>query len=93
MFSLPLIKINVDMGMLLQTSNCQCGLYTDPSVGSQCKTTSVLKKCPRWSHGQGVVCMKGVWLDLQPPASAPYAYPSMAHAGFASLHLLLYPWL
>lgn len=26
MFSLPLIKINVDIGMLLQTSNSQCGV-------------------------------------------------------------------
>lgn len=54
---------------------------------------SQLKKCPQWSHGQGMVGVKGVWLGLQPPASAPYAYPSMAHAGFVSLHLLLYPWL
>lgn len=39
-----------------------------------------------------MVSRKGVWLGLEPPASAPYAHPSMVHTGFEALHLLLYPW-
>lgn len=36
---------------------------------------------------------EGRVVGLRAPASAPYTYPSMAHAGFESLHLLLYPWI